>query len=349
MRIYSTLKITRSDWYDDVATVLASVFSLTYVGLVIHIRDRSRHGWDLPVTAITTGFMKTTLAGAIASASGIALSKVSILLLLYRLFHPNKTLRYLVFVCLLWAILVSCTSIVVSLALCVPRPGESFDSLQVPLRCSHQSIWAVIQGSLNVILDILILCIPIPIVCKLKLETRKKVGVLAIFTTGFIACLASVLTLIFKVKLMTSPDVVWNSFRVHILNLVELNAAIMVACMPACASFFRFLSNESESMSSLKIRLSSARSSMNIFREKHLKHKSTSSMDTAIESPACAGHGSMNADGRYRKPEKDVLSDKACSRAEWNAGWQRSIGTQTDKSDCERWPLQSDHEAKTEL
>lgn len=99
MRIYSTLKITRSAWYDDVATVLASVFSLTYVGLVIHTRDRSRHGWDLPVTAITTGFMKTTLAGAIASASGIALSKVSILLLLYRLFHPNKTLRYLVFVC----------------------------------------------------------------------------------------------------------------------------------------------------------------------------------------------------------------------------------------------------------
>lgn len=29
MRIYSTLKITRSAWYDDVATVLAAVFSLT--------------------------------------------------------------------------------------------------------------------------------------------------------------------------------------------------------------------------------------------------------------------------------------------------------------------------------
>lgn len=88
---------------------------------------------------------------------------------------------------------------------------------------------------------------------------------------------------------------------------------------------------------------------MNIFREKHLKQKSTSSVDTAMESSACAGNGSMNADGRYRKPEKDVLSDKACSRAEWDAGWQRSIGTQTDKSDCERWSLQSDHEAKTEL
>lgn len=185
MRLYSTLKITRSAWYDDVATVLATVFSLTSVGLVIHARDCARHGWDLPVSAITAGFNKTTLAAAITSALGIAFSKVSILLLLYRLFHPNKALRYSLFGCLLWAILVSGTSIAVSLALCVARPGESFGSLQVPLRCSHQSIWAVIQGSLNVILDVLILCLPVPIICKLRLGKRKKVGILAIFTTGF--------------------------------------------------------------------------------------------------------------------------------------------------------------------
>lgn len=58
MRLYSTLRITRSASYDDGASIIAFVFSLAYVGLVISTRGNARHGWDLPISAYTAGYFK---------------------------------------------------------------------------------------------------------------------------------------------------------------------------------------------------------------------------------------------------------------------------------------------------
>lgn len=184
-RLYSTLRITRSAWYDDITTVLATVFSLAYVALIIHTRDHSRHGWDLPISAFTSTFFKIILAETLVCALSIFLSKLSILLLLYRLFAVDKKFRYCVYIGILWVSLILIATVVVVLVLCVPRSGEAFSSLQVVERCTHQDIWAVIQGPLNVLLDFYILYIPIPILWKLKLGQRKKIGVIAIFMTGF--------------------------------------------------------------------------------------------------------------------------------------------------------------------
>ncbi|KAI4130646.1 MAG: hypothetical protein LQ338_001623 [Usnochroma carphineum] len=186
IRLYSTLSITRSAWYDDAACVCAIVFSLAYVGLFISIRGHAKHGWDLPVTSYSTSYFKTLLAETMICSFAMLCSKISILLLLHRVFTPVKRFRYCVYVGMLWATAVSGLSIIIAGALCAPRSGESFNSLQVIQRCSHQGTWAVVQGSMNVALDFFILYIPIPMVWKLQLGRKKKWGVTAIFMTGFI-------------------------------------------------------------------------------------------------------------------------------------------------------------------
>lgn len=288
MRLYSTLGITRSASYDDGASIVAMMFSLAYIGLVISTKENARHGWDLPVSALTASYFKIILSESIIAALGFLFSKVSVLLLLFRLFSPTRNFRYLVYIGIVWATVISLVTLVVAGALCVPWPGESFSSLTVVERCTHQETWAVVQGPLNMLLDFYILYLPIPMVWKLQMGQRRKIGVTAIFMTGFIACIASTLSLAFKIELVTSSDTLWNAARVDILNIVELNVAIMVACMPACASFSRFFYTKFGIFSSIRSRLWSSKGS---------KQKSSNPKPTTTTSSVPSGSKGDRAGG----------------------------------------------------
>ncbi|KAL8744801.1 MAG: hypothetical protein Q9190_002996 [Brigantiaea leucoxantha] len=80
-----------------------------------------------------------------------------------------------------------------------------------------------------------------------------------------IACIASTWSLAYKIVLTRSTDSLWNGFKVDILNIVESNVAIMVASMPACATFSRHFWPKGRGLfSSLRSRLVSSRGSSRI-------------------------------------------------------------------------------------
>lgn len=184
IRVYSTLRITRSAWYDDTACVCAIVFSLAFGGLLISTKDKAKHGWDLPIISLSSTYLKIIIAETMLRSLGILFSKLSILLLLLRLFASVQRSRYSIYIAIVWTSLISGLSIVIAAALCSPRSGESFGDRHVQRRCARQSTWAVVQGSMNVLLDFFILYIPLPVVWNLQMGSRRKWGVLAIFMTG---------------------------------------------------------------------------------------------------------------------------------------------------------------------
>lgn len=183
-RLYSTLGITRSVGYDDYVCVAGMVFSLAYMGLILNTRDYARHMWDMPLAGYTSRYFKILLSGAIIGALGLLFAKLSILLLLFRLFSPNRRFRYSIYVGIVWATLISLVTVVIATALCSPRKGEAFNNIMVAQRCHHLQSWAVAQGALNVLLDFYILYLPIPVVWKLQLGRNRRVGVLGVFMTG---------------------------------------------------------------------------------------------------------------------------------------------------------------------
>ena len=74
--------------------------------------------------------------------------------------------------------------IIVNAALCAPAPGQSWLYPGVLAKCQKQETYSVIQGACNVVVDIAILVLPIPIVWAMKMHKSKKIGILAIFSTG---------------------------------------------------------------------------------------------------------------------------------------------------------------------
>lgn len=327
MRLYSTTRITRSASYDDAAVVIALLLSLCYAGLVISVRDKARHGWDLPLSAYTVSLAKIIFTEQIFAALSLLFSKASILLLLFRLFAPTRWFRHMIYLGIAWATLISLVSIIVASVLCVPRHGEGFADLTVAERCVHETTWAVVQGASDVVLDFFIIYLPIPMLWKLNMGLQRKIGVMAIFLTGFVYALSPFATLlpVYQsnfVPLTPSPQCLHGqhpsprlqsktipklrhplehrsnlhpqvSPSLPILSIttysphpsiIELNVAIMVACMPACACLFRYSITKFHPISTLKTRFSSQqqRSSSN----QHQHHKFSHSRASTIVASA---------------------------------------------------------------
>ena len=70
--------------------------------------------------------------------------------------------------------------------LCIPRDGEGWTQTLQTVRCHGSYNMDYAQGIFGIISDFYIFILPMPIVFKLHMPSRKKIGVGAIFATGFL-------------------------------------------------------------------------------------------------------------------------------------------------------------------
>lgn len=120
----------------------------------------------------------------ITGSLALFFAKLSLFLLFLRLFSPNRKLKCGVYLGITFSAAFSLTSVLVTGILCSPRPGQPWDDLRVIFRCSTERYFALIQGVLNMLLDFYILYLPIPVLWKLQLPVRKRMGVIGVFMTG---------------------------------------------------------------------------------------------------------------------------------------------------------------------
>ena len=83
---------------------------------------------------------------------------------------------------------------------------------------------------LNLALDFSLLAIPIIVLWKVQMSWRKKGRLFALLSTGAIACIASVMTLVSQYKLAHDP--LWNYTVLLAWIMAELTISMIAACAP---------------------------------------------------------------------------------------------------------------------
>ncbi|KAL8941936.1 MAG: hypothetical protein Q9216_001964 [Gyalolechia sp. 2 TL-2023] len=232
-RLYTNFFLSRSPGIEDYSCISAVVFLYTYVGLVFYLNRTARHIWDLPSTWLDAAFFKQRFARDMFISPATFFSKATIFLLYLRLFRPTKWFRYSIYVLMTSMIAVYGAYIIVNAALCAPAPGQSWSYPGVLAKCQKQEIYTEIQGTFNVIIDILALTLPMPIIRRMSLPMSKKIGILAIFGTGFIALICSILSLAYRAKLFGTEDWSWIGAENYITIIVEVGITIICSCAPA--------------------------------------------------------------------------------------------------------------------
>ncbi|KAI1331213.1 hypothetical protein F5Y16DRAFT_360867 [Xylariaceae sp. FL0255] len=218
--------------YDDYLIVWATITAVAecIAGLVYG----APYGLGRHVEALKPGDISRYLEGDYIFSHfydfAIASTKLSILALYHRIFVTNR-IRTIVLVTatfvFLWLI-----GMEVVLALgCQPIQAWWDSQLSVSAKCVNKVAFTYSTNMLNLIFDIWIFSIPIPVILQLSMGKERRVALIVLFSIGFGVCALSIarLSVVFSAG---TDDVTWQEVPLGILSAWEPCGAILCANLP---------------------------------------------------------------------------------------------------------------------
>lgn len=125
-------------------------------------------------------------AGAVILGPALFCAKLSLLLLYRRVFGVKNWLKWCIYFGIIFIFFVYWTWVVIEAVYCTPPPGKSWTVQNIGAKCLPTIVGGVVQGALNMVVDVSIFVLPIPTVLSLKLPPSKKFGLLLVFMTGLL-------------------------------------------------------------------------------------------------------------------------------------------------------------------
>ncbi|KAL9064748.1 MAG: hypothetical protein Q9161_008677 [Pseudevernia consocians] len=222
------------DWW-IVATLIPSYLMLAVGCLMVTIGGGGRHAATLELYQIKT-FLKTVSCALIAYAFTILMVKISILLMYRRIFDTEAFKKAT------WVVGVACVAWAIAAVLCLVFQCHPFSGLWNPedtftSKCINlQSYYRAVASS-NMALDIIILCMPLYMVWRLKLEASQKLMLSGIFALGGLVCVASLMRII-TVDLIKGADLPYSLTTPYMWSQLEATMAVVCACLTTYRPLF---------------------------------------------------------------------------------------------------------------
>ena len=107
-------------------------------------------------------------------------AKLALFLLYYRLFALHYWTKIAIYLGIITNGLWNVAFATACLILCVPWPGESWKSP----KCSRTLKMIEIFTAFNAVSDLYLFILPLPVLRSLQMPPRRKLGVVATFSTG---------------------------------------------------------------------------------------------------------------------------------------------------------------------
>ncbi|KAF2799237.1 hypothetical protein K505DRAFT_266182 [Melanomma pulvis-pyrius CBS 109.77] len=161
----------------------------------------------------------------------MALEKTAILLLYLRLFQIHRWVRLTTYALItfiwMWGIIES----LVAIFQCKPVAFQWNKNLEGT--CIDQIAYYRYVRVPNVVHDIVMLVLPMPVVWKMQIAVRQKLALICIFSLGSIGCIASFISMVLFFRLDAFSDNTWASVQLMSWTLAEPGVIFICACLPA--------------------------------------------------------------------------------------------------------------------
>ncbi|KAK4223097.1 hypothetical protein QBC38DRAFT_60075 [Podospora fimiseda] len=256
VRVVFNIHKTKHFLIEDVVAVIAlafliAKFSVLYTSALADIN---------PHTSIFRALQLTVAFHFIGSAS-MWTSKVSILLMLIRLFGSRLWVRVTSLVVIFTSLVAFLASVIVVGVACVPESehtGRYINPNFLPQCLRRASAMSEMRGGVALALDVIIFVMPLPIIYKLSLPAQQKNGLFLVFTVEVFAIAAGASSLYFKI----AADALSTTSAALIGTTIDCSIAIMVGCAPALYGAWLAYVNDSITTSKIPSMISSFLSSV---------------------------------------------------------------------------------------
>ncbi|KAJ4347712.1 hypothetical protein N0V95_005166 [Ascochyta clinopodiicola] len=227
LRLYSRWLKTRRLWSDDAYAIIAAVLliAVSIIILEMSLKGFGLHYWDVP-TSNAVILLKLFYVCQMLYIAVQIFSKVAILALYSRLFPDFITwFRWSVRGMITFMFVHGLVFFLLVIFQCWPIKSI-WDKTVTDARCLPVSAAIGFTGAaLSIVEDVIILLLPLPLVWKLQMSTKKKIGVIFLISVGSFASITSMIRLQYVVKYSNSYDSTWDNVDVIKWSLIEILAA----------------------------------------------------------------------------------------------------------------------------
>ncbi|ATZ54650.1 hypothetical protein BCIN_11g00050 [Botrytis cinerea B05.10] len=230
--------------WNDLTWLLALLTSITcYVITMISVTGLGTvglHTWDYSLARLFTnyngvGFIVPTWNTPLA----FGLVKLTIWLTYIEIFTSMRWVRVCCYVGAAITSIWYFPVVIATLVWTTPPRGKNFVYSLISDGIFTTQKLTIPIAAVGLAIDVFLFAIPLLAVSKLHMATKKKLGVALIFATGALAIVASILSIIYRVRLNEVLDNTWALVPVFILTLAELFIGMIIACTWHMSKFFR--------------------------------------------------------------------------------------------------------------
>ncbi|OLN96264.1 hypothetical protein CCHL11_04418 [Colletotrichum chlorophyti] len=238
-RLYTKAFLVGRLQWDDVFLVLAWFTSIATISFCTHMFATGAggvHGWEISVEKYNVFMMDVFLAAAIYTLCG-SFAKVSLLIFYFRL-SPQGWLKRSVWITL--GIIIGYTiGIFFSLIFACDPVVMSWDVTITAGTCINRPSLYIATAAANIISDAILFALPIPIVIKLQIPRKQKIGLFFIFAVGSMTVVTSIVRVSLLPAILKSMDQTWVISYASLWIIVEANLLVICAALPTLRRFFR--------------------------------------------------------------------------------------------------------------
>ncbi|KAH7110667.1 hypothetical protein EDB81DRAFT_831440 [Dactylonectria macrodidyma] len=236
LRSYIRLVLLRTFGFDDAAIILAQVLA---IGAAVAIGLETKYGlgfhtWAQPAEYFIP-YMKAFYSSVVVYNVAMCPVKISILLQ-YRRVFAVRMVQLITFYGVVFMSAWTVTLCFLLTLICVPV-SKFWDST-IPGRCLDSlTIWYMLAG-FNLVTDLAIFCLPLPVIQSLQLPRKQKIMLIAVFGLGLFTCIISIIRIRTLKIAAATDDPNWDNVDAAIWSFLEVSTAIIAACLPTLRPIF---------------------------------------------------------------------------------------------------------------
>ncbi|KAM5348962.1 hypothetical protein ACJ41O_008785 [Fusarium nematophilum] len=165
--------------------------------------------------------------------------KAAILLFLARIFSPYKT--YVKWIYGFLGIMAVYYVVMLFLKIFICRPIPMFWGATSDGKCFNQRALILTDNVISLLSDIVILLLPLPLTKKLQVGIMAKLKIAAVFGVGGIACVFSLVRLVFIVRDGETQDQTYKFVQINLTGIAECGIGVVCACLPLMPMLWKLI------------------------------------------------------------------------------------------------------------
>ncbi|KAH9828059.1 integral membrane protein [Teratosphaeria destructans] len=232
LRLLTRLRIVKNPGLDDILITIAMIFD---IGLAVCTGIEVRNGMGRPIASLSNEDLiitfKSLYASIIVYNVALCFTKFSILVQYLRIFTTSKPFAIAVRLTMTAVALYEIWSIISSIIFCWPIEAFWDHSIQNARCLSKEAVWFA-NAACNIVTDIAIAIIPIPVISTLQLAKRTKIVLTIVFALGGFTCVVSILRIESLYAVSTAKDQTKANGQTALWSMLEIQTGIMCSCLP---------------------------------------------------------------------------------------------------------------------